>query len=306
MTLDRSTAESAFREHERHLFSVAYRLLGSVADAEDVVQETFARLLEKPPPRLDEPLRPWLVAVAVNCGRDVLRRRRRAPYTGPWLPSPLETEALADEREAPEARYGRLESAGVAFLRALERLTPKARAVLVLRDAFGYSVEETARVLVISAADVKTTLHRARRALVDHEKARRAPTDDARRMAQEALERFLTALAAEDASAVEACLADSVRAASDAAGEFHAALNVIAGRKRVARFFLGLVRKTGSPARFAVRMLNGLPALVAEHDDIRAGFARRYVLRVEVAPSGLVERIEIMIASRKLVGVRGP
>jgi RNA polymerase sigma-70 factor (ECF subfamily) len=305
VSLDRSSAERVFRENERYLFALAYRLTGTAADADDVVQETFARLLAHPPARTDEPLRPWLTRVAVNCGRDVLRRRRRQAYVGPWLPSPLETGDLADDREGPEARYGRLESAGIAFLRALEALTPKARAVLVLRDAVGYSVQETADALEISAVDVKTTLHRARRALAEHDAARR-PMAETRERTRVAVERFLAALALEDASAIEACLAASVRAASDAGGESHAALNVVSSRARVIRFLRGLVRKNGPPSRFDLRVLNGLPALVAEHDAARAGFARRYVLRFEVDGDGLIDRIEIVIAARKLHRVGFP
>src|SRR5687767_5400493 len=107
-------------ENERHLFDLAYRLTGSAADAEDVVQETFARAVERPPVDTARAWRPWLVRVAMNVGRDVLRRRRRTRYPGTWLPSTLETDDLADARESPDARYGRLESASVAFLRALE------------------------------------------------------------------------------------------------------------------------------------------------------------------------------------------
>lgn len=306
MTLDRSLAEKAFRENERHLFDLAYRITGTKADADDVVQETFARLLSSPPARPEEPLRPWLVRVAVNCGRDVHRRRRRGVYPGPWLPSPLELDVAADEREGPEARYGRLESAGVAFLRALEALTPKARAVLVLRDAMGYSVRETQDALGVSAADVKTTLHRARRALARHEGRHETLTSEARTRTQAALERFLGALLSEDAGEVEACLADSVRLASDGGGEFHAARNVLVGRRRAVRFLRGIAKKTGAPSFFEVRTLNGLPALVAEHPDVRRGFARRYVLRCEVDAAGAIERIEIVLASRKLAGVKFP
>src|SRR3712207_9524854 len=105
-------------------------MTGNAADAEEVVQETFVRALESPPPDARRPLRPWLVKVAMNLCRDLLRRRRRAPYAGPWLPSPVPTEDLTDggdeqpaaPEDSPTARYDRLESVSVAFMLALEAL----------------------------------------------------------------------------------------------------------------------------------------------------------------------------------------
>src|SRR5581483_3080494 len=78
-----------YREHARFVWGLCYRLTGCAADADDLVQETFARALTHPPPRTDEPWRPWLIRVAVNLGKDLLRRRRRIEYEGPWLPSPV-------------------------------------------------------------------------------------------------------------------------------------------------------------------------------------------------------------------------
>ena len=87
-----------FDEHRRFLWGISYRMTGSAADADDVVQDTFVRAIEHPPARTDEPLRPWLVKVALNLSRDVLRRRKRREYVGPWLPSPIDT---ADEPAPP-------------------------------------------------------------------------------------------------------------------------------------------------------------------------------------------------------------
>ena len=84
-----TAASSSFEEHARFLHALGYRMLGSAADAEDLVQDTFVRLLERPPPEAEESLRPWLTRVAMNLARDRLRARRRRRYTGPWLPSPL-------------------------------------------------------------------------------------------------------------------------------------------------------------------------------------------------------------------------
>src|SRR6267142_4849309 len=113
-----------FDEHKRFLWGLCYRMTGSAADAEDIVQDTFVRALEKPPADMQAPLRPWLVKVALNLSRDQLRSRRRREYFGPWLPSPVTTEEdgplQVEEPTAPDwspvARYDLLESVSFAFL----------------------------------------------------------------------------------------------------------------------------------------------------------------------------------------------
>src|SRR5262245_39676602 len=128
-------------QHRPSLWRLCYRMTGSTADAEDLVQETFARALARPARDQARDLKPWLTQIALNLSRDHLRRRKRQAYAGPWLPAPLETEGLAGEAH-PEARYGELESVSSAFLLALEALTPTQRAVLILCDVLGYSVRE--------------------------------------------------------------------------------------------------------------------------------------------------------------------
>src|SRR5215471_18798660 len=160
-----------FDEHKRYLWGICYRMTGSAADADDIVQETFVRVLKKPPADMDAPLRPWLVKVALNLSRDQLRLRRRREYFGPWLPSPVITEGDSqlefDQRPSPQnspvTRYDLSESVTLAFLLALEALTPAQRAVLLLRDVFDYSTDETAEALGMKESNVKVTLHRARR-----------------------------------------------------------------------------------------------------------------------------------------------
>ena len=186
--------EEAFREHRGFLWGLCYRLSGNAADADELVQETFVRALERPPADLERPWRPWLTRVAVNLGRDLLRRRRRRTYVGPWLPGPVPTAAdglpcePVDPAPGPGARYDRLESVTVAFLLALEALSPAQRAVLLLRDVFDYSVRETADALAMSEANVKTTHLRARRVMESYDR-RRVPVTAARR-SRPALEQF--------------------------------------------------------------------------------------------------------------------
>src|SRR5262245_2483200 len=194
---------AAFVADRPLLWGLCYRLTGSAADADDIVQETFARAVEHPPQRLDEPWRPWLVRVAVNLARDLLRRRRRRRYVGPWLPSPIDT---ADEAAVPAVepalpggdttagRYDMLESVSYAFLIALEALSPQQRAVLLLRDVFDYDVRETADALGVSEASVKVTHHRARARMAAYDRARCIPTRGLQERTRAALERLVAAL----------------------------------------------------------------------------------------------------------------
>src|SRR5690242_9027045 len=152
-------------------------MTGSAADAEDLVQETFVRALEHATQLQEEAMRPWLLRVAVNLSLDALRRRKRRRYLGAWLPAPIEAgETGGESSSGPDARYARLESISFAFLLALEVLTPRQRAVLLLRDVFDYSARETAAALDISEANVRIVHHRARGAMRAYDGERCVPT----------------------------------------------------------------------------------------------------------------------------------
>jgi RNA polymerase sigma factor (sigma-70 family) len=288
-------------------------MTGCAADADDLVQETFVRALEHPPARTDLSWRPWLVRVALNLGRDLLRRRRRRPYVGPWLPSPLETgdeesppsvEPVLDGAETTEGRYDLLESVSYAFLLALEALTPRQRAVLLLRDVFDYSVAETADTLEVSEAVVKTTHHRARRAMRAYDRARCVPTRSLQARTRAALERFMGALVTGDVPAVEALLAEGVRALSDGGGEFHAARVPVVGRGKVARFYTNILRRRGGVEVGAeIRTLNGLPAVVVRFRDDARAEAGRVVTLIQLDAGGRIAALHSVLASRKLTAI---
>ena len=302
----------AFRDHERFLWGLCYRLTGSAADADDLVQEAFVRAMERPPARTDEPWRPWLVRVALNLGRDLLRRRKRRAYVGPWLPSPIETgdedsppayEPVVDGQSTTEGRYDLLESVSFAFLLALEALTPRQRAVLLLRDVFDYSVRETADALGLSEPNVKTTHHRARAAMRDYDRTRSVPTRVVQERTRAALGQFMASMASGDMQAMEALLADSVRAVNDGAGEFHAARKVIFGPRRVARFHYNIGYRRMGGGRFAMRMINGLPAIVGEFTDGRPGEPPRFVMQCALDADGRITQLLSVVASRKLTAI---
>jgi RNA polymerase sigma-70 factor, ECF subfamily len=297
--------ESAFLEHRSFLWGLSYRLTGSAADADDVVQETFVRALRRPPARTDQPWRPWLVRVAMNVGRDVLRRRRRRRYDGAWLPSPVPTEPT-DPGPGPAARYDLMESVTLAFLLALEALTPAQRAVVLLRDVFDYTVRETAQALELGEANVKTIHLRARRALRAYDAARPPGGAAHRQRTGEALERFLTRLAQHDVAGLQSLLAEEVVSLSDGGGEFHAARRPVRGPDAVTRLFFGVARQGGRPLRAEVRTLSGLPALVAELAPRPGPWAPRIVIQCEIDAAGRITRLYAVLATRKLTALDAP
>ncbi len=302
--------EDVFTAHERFLWGLCYRMTGNAADADDLVQETFVRALKSPPARTDEPWRPWLVRVAINLSRDLLRKRKRQAYEGEWLPSPIETEPPAfdppDETGNPATRYDLLESVSYAFLLALEALTPTQRAVLLLRDVFDYSVSETAQALAMSEANVKTTLHRARKTMQEYDRARRPMTQELQEQVQQAMQKFLHCLFHHDVAGAEALLAENVRQVSDGGGEFYAAKVPILGREKVTLFHTRLVEIAANKSyevRSEWRVLNGLPALVFEIPNIPAGFAPRTALLCQLDAAGRIVQLHSVLASRKLTAV---
>lgn len=301
--------ERVFAENRDYLWGHCYRMLGVAADAEDVVQETFVRALEKPPADTSRPWRPWLLTVASRLALDQLRKRRRRGWVGPWLPEPVELDrrGLAGEPAGgpeQEARAEQAESLSYAFLLALESLTPQQRAVLLLRDVLEESVAETAALLGLSEANVKVVLHRARKAL---EKARagspRLDGEQQRRIGR-ALEQLLAALAGGDLAAVEATLSAEVRFLSDGNGHYHAARKPVAGRAKVATFLDKLRPRPSEEVRRELRFLNGMPALYVERPAPPQGLAPRFVFLIDTDAEGRVREIYSVLAPEKLAGQR--
>ncbi len=283
-------------------------MTGNAADADDLVQETFARALENPPSdyRGDRArdLKPWLMRVALNLSRDHLRARKRREYVGPWLPSPIETEGWLDTTRAamhPEARYSELESVSMAFLIALEALTPSQRSVLLLRDVLGSSVEETAEVLELSASNVKTTHHRARAALESYDQARLPLDSELQTKTRNALNNLLFHLLTGNADAISALLSEDVRALNDGNGEYFAARSPIVGRDKVVLFHLNTRR--AQPPIFAVREINGLPAFVCEFPNVEPRIAPRAVFTIELDAHGKIRKLDTVVATGKLTHV---
>ncbi|MCU0676357.1 MAG: sigma-70 family RNA polymerase sigma factor [Myxococcota bacterium] len=284
---------SAEIEHERsRLFGLCYRMLGCAADAEDVVQETFVRAYSSAP-HDDAPLRPWLVRVATNLCIDALRaRKRRGAYFGPWLPGAVEDLAL-EGFAGPDARLESVQSAQVALLMALESLDPRARAVLVLRDAMGASAAEVADVLGITEGNVRVILLRARRAIEDAEQPTRALDE-----ASDRLRRLLFAIAAGDLSSVASLLREDAVLTTDANREATAAVRAIRGRDAIVAF-QRTVHALHIPTAMWEVVANGGPAIAVEYAPCER-LPTRALVRAVFAPDGRVSQLHVLIASRKV------
>lgn len=301
---------SWFHEHRSFLWGLSYRITGSAADADDIVQETFVRAHQHAPAHLDDPRR-WLMRVAVNAGRDVLRRRKRRAYIGPWLPTPVETGDDAPpsfepavEGQTLEGRYDLMESVSLAFLQALEALTPTQRAVLILRDVFDYTAAEVATALAASEGNVRTIHHRARRVMDAYDQRQARPNASQRARTEKALQQFLTLLAAGDVPGIERMLASNVRTVTDANGEFTALYRPLVGRLGVAKFFgqFSQSRRRGDVS-IAIRQINGLPTADIEIASPRGRRPPRLLLSVNLDAAGDIVNVWILASSSKLASV---
>jgi RNA polymerase sigma-70 factor (ECF subfamily) len=296
MFMDAAARERPF------LWGLAYRITGVAADADDVVQDAFTRLLKNPPSDRSAPLRPWLVRVTSRLAIDVLRHRKKARYIGPFLPSPVEISST--DISEPGARYAAWESLTFAFLLALEALAPKQRAVLVLRDVLDMDVRQTAEALSMTEANVKVAHLRARNKLRDYDSQRVDTSQAAQARVQEALYRLMTAVAANDIAGVAALLSEQVVLLSDGGGQYLAARKPVRGRRSVSLFLVKTQR--GAQVVGGVRLAAGLPVLIARAVSPRAGIARKLVLGIDVNEQGQITALYNVLADRKLTAVTAP
>ncbi|MFT3836286.1 MAG: sigma-70 family RNA polymerase sigma factor [Myxococcaceae bacterium] len=292
--------EPMYRQHAATVKALAYRMTGSNADAEEITQETFARALSSPP--RSGLTRNWLLAVAANLSRDRLRRRKRAAYAGPWLPAAIEA-GTTPEAVDPEQRYGMIESASFAFLLALEPLTSKQRAVLLLRDVFELSVEETAEALAMKPGAVRVLHLRARRATERYDETRAIPSPERAAAVRVALERLGAAVAGGDRLQIESVLAEQASLYADGAGRFGALREVLTGASALAKFFaFGQQRFSAFRRSSAIWPdVNGAPALVIDNDPPEgSNVAPRAVLTCDVDSAGRITRLYVIAAPEKL------
>jgi RNA polymerase sigma-70 factor (ECF subfamily) len=253
------TAAAIFARHRARIFAVAYRLVGTVSDAEDIVQEAWLRWSGIAFEDVRSP-EAWLVTTAGRLGIDHLRRlkSRRESYVGPWLPEPL-VEAAAETPElTPEERVSLADDVSMALLHTLERLAPEERAAFLLYEAFDYDYAELATLLGKSQAACRQIVSRARRRVQDDRPRFHASRSEHARLAAA----FARALQTEDPRALVACLREDAVLYSDGGGKVLAALNPIHGADRISRFFTGIRKKVAVPYEAEHLIVNGRPGFV--------------------------------------------
>ena len=246
-------ATAAFVAHRNLLFTVAYEMLGSAADAEDVLQETWLRWVDVDLGQVRDQ-RAYLVRVTTRQALNRLRtlKRRREAYVGPWLPDPLLTAPDVAEDVALA------ESMSMAMMVVLETLSPTERAVFVLREVFDVGYDEIAAAVGKSSAAVRQIAHRARQ----HVEARRPRAVVSARETRAVLESFQRALETRDIQGLLDVLAPDVVLMSDGGGVKQAALRPVSGAEKVVRFIAGGVGRTDETITGEHTVVNGNPALV--------------------------------------------
>ena len=251
--------EQTFQEQRPRLFALAYRMLGSAADADDVLQDAWLRLRAADTAGIESP-GAWLTTVVTRLCLDQRKsaRSRRESYVGQWLPEPLPNASELDR-----------ESLSMAFLLLLEQLSPAERAIYLLHEVFDYRHAEIAEMLGISAAHCRQLGLRAKTHLRER-RPRFAPSPESH---QRLLTEFLMAAQQGQLEPLKRLLSEQVVLRSDGGGKASAATKPIHGSERVARFFIGLAGKMARhplPIEFRILLVNGWPALVTlENGQVR-------------------------------------
>jgi len=278
-------------KHRRLLFHIAYRMLGRVADAEDMVQETMLRWHRADTSEIREP-QAWLTTTITRLCIDQLRlaRRQREEYVGVWLPEPL----LEDLPGDPSDDTALADSLGIAFMLMLEELAPVERAVFLLREAFGHDYEAIAAIVGKSAASCRQIVSRAKARFNKAPDHAPTATEEAERLVRE----FVQATQTGELAELLALLTDDAVLYSDGGGKVRAALLPILGPDRIARMFIGLRRfHTGSPPPARFVRINGSPGVLTRGGD---GNLSAMTFALE---GGRVKAVYIVRNPEKLAGV---
>ncbi|WP_431279347.1 RNA polymerase sigma-70 factor [Leifsonia poae] len=268
-----------FNRERRRVFGTAYRMLGSVSDAEDIVQDTWLRWQALDPGEIDQP-GAYLTTIATRLSINVLQsaRSRRETYIGPWLPEPVNTEG------DPTLGAENTEALEFACLLLLEALTPTERAAYVLREALDYPYERIAEVIDSSPANARQLVSRARKHLASG-RTETVPANESRRL----LEAFLGAARTGDVEELEQLFASDIVSYTDGNGVKLAARIPVAGRTRVAKFVSAFASHFWTGKRIGWTTLNGQPALTLSQDgEITT------VLTVTVSQRGIQQLLWVM------------
>lgn len=275
-------------ETERpRLFALAYRMLGSVSEAEDVLQD--AALRARDAGQLESQAA-WLRTTVTRLCLDQLKsaRRQREAYVGPWLPEPLAEDA--PDTPAADDRLGVAESVSTAILLLLERLTPPERAAFLLREVFDYPFEDIAAVLGKSEAACRQLFHRAKERIA----AARPRFEPVSAEHAALMQAFTAAIAAGDLARLERALAPDAVLVSDGGGRVRAARRPVAGANAVARFLVGVAKKIPPGVEIQAAVVNAQPGLL-----VRAGGVVVAAMAVSIA-GGTVGAVHLVVNPDKL------
>ena len=284
--------QQVFERHRSLLFTVAYELVSSVADAEDVVQETYLRWAQRPGDVEVSHPRAYLCQITTRLALNRLRTlaRRREDYVGPWLPEPLLTVPdVADDVVLAE-------SVSLALMVVLESLGPKERAVFLLREVFGYEHAEIAEALGMTAVAVRQTAHRAKQ----HVESRRPRFSADDQLADRVRERFTAAVVNGDVQGLMDLMAPDVVVLSDGGGQVRAARRPVEGADAAARLLVGIAHKATPDLRLEDVLINGGPGWRAWDGDRVAAALQLVIVDDRIA------QVLIMMNPDKLGGLGAP
>jgi RNA polymerase sigma-70 factor (ECF subfamily) len=281
----------SFETYRSYLFAIAYRMLGSAMDAEDMVQETYLRYRRTEPSTIQS-LKAYLTTIISRLCMDQLQlaRRKRELYIGPWLPEPILT-ATRGEGVDPQERVETEESISLAFLLLLEQLQPFERAVFLLREVFEYEFAEIASILGKSDAACRRSFNRAKQHLSQHRQ--RFPSSPQAHL--QLLNSYMQAVQTGEMGVLEHLLAEDVTLWADAGGKIkQAALRPISGRDAVARFSMGTRRFLPQDFQVEIAEVNGQPATIFRKDG-----KAFLVLAIEI-DAGRIQTVRLMANPEKL------
>jgi RNA polymerase sigma-70 factor (ECF subfamily) len=244
-----------FDAHRPRLFGIAYRMLGSRADAEDILQETYLRWIESKPSELRS-TEAWLATVVTRLCIDRLRsaKAEREAYTGPWLPEPL----VSPGPLSPDRSVELASDISIAFLTVLERLASEERAAFLLHEVFDFDYYEIAQIIGKNQAACRQIVHRAKQR-VQEDRPRYSVSREAH---GQLLERFIEAANSGSREWVLSLLADEVRVTADGGDKVSSFRKVLQGADRVARLYAGLSRKFAGRFLYRLAEINGEPGLL--------------------------------------------
>ncbi|MEY8351263.1 sigma-70 family RNA polymerase sigma factor [Bacillus cereus] len=280
--------EQLYQVYKPLLFSLAYRMLGSVMDAEDIVHDTFLSLSQIEEQESVDNVKAYLCKMVTNRTIDKLRSaaHKRNVYVGVWLPEPL-----VEESDDPSMTYIMKESISTAYLLLLEQLSEVERAVFILREVFGYDYDEIASIVEKSSVNCRQIFHRARKSVLAKPKPSKLNT---KQMAAY-VEQFVASLQRGDVQEMLAILKTDAIFKSDGGGKVTTALKPIYTSERIVRLFSGIIKKLPEEHSITFKMVNGIPGVIVNVNNHAT-----YVLSFEFQEEKIAS-IYMMVNPEKLI-----